>query len=339
MIELKKDRLMFAFPQVHKDAVCGIEFQRTLRIPDDNRAYPLPPGLGEFPMEHVEDHVSRLPQEWAGHGGVLLPMYQAEALWIRFSAGHGKWSHGYPFAVKIAAGKIDAVTGGAWTNEIHKTPQDYVVIPNQPWLDGFCVQKGMIRQFVAMPLGQGYTAEEQLTGKAEHGGLQIIVYPMKRARYEELLRKREHRRGGAYSLCLEDTTLCAAAPSMGLAPGGLMRQEIYEDDYGFDAWDTTVSSRCFVHILNSRQWQSATGKAAPGKPPTAAQYSTAGLPWFDYYDETQSALSGSDTLAQLDSVAAKGVKKGEPPLPDNDAVNPKVVVKLGSPKHVGQGQW
>ncbi len=29
----------------------------------------------------------------------------------------------------------------------------------------------MIRQFVAMPLGEGYTAEEQLTGEAQHGGL------------------------------------------------------------------------------------------------------------------------------------------------------------------------
>lgn len=31
----------------------------------------------------------------------------------------------------------------------------YLVAPDQPWLDGFCVQKGLIRQFVAMPLGQG----------------------------------------------------------------------------------------------------------------------------------------------------------------------------------------
>ena len=44
----------------------------------------------------------------------------------------------------------------------------------------------MIRQFVAMPQGQGFTAEEQITGTAEHGGLQIIVYPMKREYYEEL---------------------------------------------------------------------------------------------------------------------------------------------------------
>ena len=40
-----------------------------------------------------------------------------------------------------------------------------------------------IRQFVAMPLGEGFTAEEQITGKAEHGGLQIIVYPMKHEAY------------------------------------------------------------------------------------------------------------------------------------------------------------
>jgi hypothetical protein len=32
-------------------------------------------------------------------------------------------------------------------------------------------------KFVAMPLGQGYTVEEQITGKAEHGGLQIDVFP------------------------------------------------------------------------------------------------------------------------------------------------------------------
>ena len=75
-------------------------------------------------------------------------------------------------------------TGEGWENELSEQPQDYVVIPDQPWLDGFSVMKGMIRQFVAMPLGEGYTAEEQLTGEAEHGGLQIVVYPIKPSYYE-----------------------------------------------------------------------------------------------------------------------------------------------------------
>ena len=91
-----------------------------------------------------------------------MPMYQSEALWIRFSAR-------YPCAVKIAAGKINAVSGEAWTAELQSEPQDYGVVPGQPWLDGFSVGEGRIRQFVAMPLGAGDSVEEQLTGRAEFG--------------------------------------------------------------------------------------------------------------------------------------------------------------------------
>ena len=177
-IELRNNQLIFRFPNVHADAELTIEFQRTLRIPDDNREYRLPPGLGKFPLYRVDDYRNNLPATWEEHGGVFLPMYQAEAMWINFHAD-------YPMAIKIAAGKINAVTGEAWTDELSNTPQDYLVVPEQPWLDGFCVEKGLIRQFVAMPLGEGYTAEEQLTGEAEHGGLQIAVYPMEALIYEE----------------------------------------------------------------------------------------------------------------------------------------------------------
>lgn len=58
-------------------------------------------------------------------------MDQSKALWISFSVS-------YSFAVKIAAGKINAVSGAAWTAELHSEPQDYVV-PGQPWLNGFSV--------------------------------------------------------------------------------------------------------------------------------------------------------------------------------------------------------
>ena len=148
MIELRHDTLSFSFPEVHEEARCSISFSRTLRIPDDDREYPLPPGMGEFPLHHVDDYGGRLPKLWSDHGGVFMPMYQAEALWISF-AGE------YPMAVKVAAGKVDAVTGQPFGNGLNRRPQDYVVIPDQPWLDGFCVRKGLIRQFVAMPLGQG----------------------------------------------------------------------------------------------------------------------------------------------------------------------------------------
>ena len=325
MIELKRDQLIFRFPEVHKDAECRISFQRTLRIPDDNRDYSLPPGLGEFPLNLVDDYGDSVPGAWNTRGGVFLPMYQAEAMWLNFSGS-------YPMAVKVAAGKINAVTGEGWENELSGEPQDYVVVPDQPWLDGFSVMKGMIRQFVAMPLGEGYTAEEQLTGEAEHGGLQIVVYPIKASHYEveeEVDMPIAYAPLRAFSEPVEE---------MGLAPGGLMRQEIYEDDYGLEAWETSVRSRCFVHILNSVQFFNVTSAYPPNLPPTAMEYTEAGLPWFDYYGGDLKALEGAEKLAGLDSVAVKKLKKGEGVLADNEPVQPKVVKRLGKGK-VREGEF
>src|SRR3954469_2790204 len=168
MIELKNDSLVFSFPDVSPDALLSIDFQRTLRIPDDEESYPLPPGLGQFPLRHVDDFAATVSPRWLEHGGIMLPMYQSEAMWLNFSPRNAldRGYTAYPFAIKIAAGKINAVTGDSWTNALRQRPQDYVVVPKQPWLDGYVVEKGLIRQFVAMPLGAGYSAEEQLIGEA-----------------------------------------------------------------------------------------------------------------------------------------------------------------------------
>ena len=330
MIELHKDRLVFAFPEVHEGARVSIDFQRTLRIPDDDGTYALPPGLGRFPLRHVDDFAEAVPAAWLEHGGVMLPMHQAEAMWLSFD-GHYVEERGatYPCAVKVATGKIDAVTGQDWSQGLHKRPQDYMVVPKQPWLDGYCVKKGLIRQFVAMPLGAGYTAEEQLTGKAEHGGLQIVVYPMKREVFEKRFRKaRVRRRRGRRDVYSDGVSCAPAAFDMGLAPGGRMRQEIYDDPYGLDDWDTSASSRCFVHIANSVAWRSITGQRPPTVPPTAKQYTSAGLPWFEYYDADAKALEGSAKLAGLKSVLEKGREKDEHPLPENASVTPERVIEL-----------
>lgn len=328
MLILDHDQLSFQFPEVHKNAVLNVDFQRTLRIPDDNREYALPPGLGRFPLTHVDDHAERLPASWTQHGGVFLPMYQAEALWLYF-----RTHISYPFAIKIAAGKIDAITGKVWSTELSDEPQNYVVAPTQRWLDGFCVRKGVIRQFVAMPLGDGYTAEEQLTGQAEHGGLQIIAYPMKAEVYEEIFTVREAYRDDEIRFC---NRRYPQVEEMGLAPGGLMRQSIYDDPHGIDVWDRDNSSRCFVHILNSLQYTQVTGHEPPTQPPTATDYTEAGLPWFDYYDAEAIALEGAAKLAGLDSVAALGIKKGLPPLPDNAPIQPKVIKTI---KPIREGEF
>jgi len=319
MVRLEGNQLIFSFPEVHDDAELRITFQRTLRIPDDGRDYPLPPGLGAFPIAHVDDHADRVPERWREHGGVMLPMYQAEAMWLAFDAE-------YPMAVKIAAGKINAVTGAAWNQALHHDPQDYLVTPPQPWLDGFVVEKGMIRQFVAMPLGAGYTAEEQVTGEAEHGGLQILVHPLRAKVWEALrpaMREARLRRRAAFF------SLASSAPDMGLGAGGRMRQEIYRDRRPFSDWDTTVSARCFVHLANSMLWRGITGTQPPRTPATAREYARRGLPWFDFYAEGETAVEAGRKLAGLKTVAEIGTGKGEAPLPENESVDTPNVVKLG----------
>jgi hypothetical protein len=319
MIELQNDTLVFSFPEVHPDAVLRIAFQRTFRIPDDGKDYPLPPGFGNFPLRHIDDFARRIPEGWLERGGVMFPMYQSEALWLLFS--DWRMSSDYPFAVKVAAGKVNAVTGKAWENGLNRRPQDYLVVPRQPWLDGFCIKKGVIRQFVAMPLGAGYTAEEQLTGAAEYGGLQIVAYPMKREAFERLPR-------------LERARFCAdAAPaasgfSLGLAPGGRMKQKIYDDKFKFEDWDLGHSSRCFVHTVNSLVWRSITGELPPTVPLTAKEYDDAGLPWFDLYDGDKQALEGGEPLKGLKSVKELGEEKGDVPLPENQSVEAKNVKML-----------
>ena len=329
MILLDKDRLRFSFDDVHPDAVCEIEFQRTLRIPDDGNHYPLPPGLRRFPLRHLDDYSERLPARWKRRGGVIAPMYQAEAMWIDFGSNRH-----YPFAIKVGTGKRCAITGDAWCNHLNSDPQDYVLIPEQPWLDGFCVEKGVIRQFVAMPLGEGYTVEEQLSGEAEHGGVQITVFPMKKERYEEIFKRKDRESDIQFSLnapVLEDA-------NMGLAPGGKMRQEIYEDSYGLDVWDQRKSHRCFISLVNSAQWLGITSEHPPTQAPTARDYTAAGLPWFDYYGGDQKAFDATKKLKGISSVSKLGSIHGDQLLPGDDSltINP-TVIKLGRPRRKQTG--
>ncbi len=340
MIELKNDGLKISFPELHRDARCSIDFMRTLRIPDDGREYPLPAGLGEFPLSHIEDFSDRIPKSWNRRGGVLMPMYQSEALWLNFDGGYPS----YPVAIKLAAGKINAVSGEPWTDGLSDNPQDYLVLPDQPWLDGYNIEKDLIRQFVAMPLGQGYSVEEQISGEAEFGGIQITACPMKVERYKELEAQRKAERETDLDY-LDTPVFCRRAPEvceesvMGLAAGGLMRQEIYEDEYGIDAWDTEHVSRCFVHLVNSELYASITGQRPPHPPVTKKEYAQCSIPWFDYYDE-HAALVGSRVLSKVKSLSQVAKQKGQQ-VWDNKSINIGAVQTLkGKKKHtVSEGNW
>lgn len=267
-----------------------VQFMRTLRIPDDGRQHPLPPGLGEFPVRRVADYADRVPAEWARHGGVFLPMHEREAMWMSFDAPEEE-----PHALKVAMGMVNAVTGKPWSEQLDRADQDYVVLPYQPWLDGIKTEQDSIRQFVAMPLGEGYTVEGQLTGEEQYGGLQLLAFPAKPGAIPPPERMPRMAFDGPPDVCC----IAEASLDMGLAAGGRMRQKIYDDPHGVDTWDQSRCGRVYVHLCNAQQWHAITGEQAPALPREVEGY---GGPWFGVADGGVDAVPGSDILNTVKSV-------------------------------------
>ena len=105
-----------------------MSFQRTLRLPETG-LHALPPGLGRFRLRRVADYPDTAPADWLERGGVMLPVYQREAMWLSFVSSE-------PAALQVAIGKICAISGTAWREKLRHEPQNYVALPRQPWLDG-----------------------------------------------------------------------------------------------------------------------------------------------------------------------------------------------------------
>ena len=285
----------------------AVAFQRTLRIPDDGRTYPLPPGLGVFPLYRIADYNDRVPREWAEQGGVMLPMYQREALWLGFNAAAWK-----PSAVKIAVGRVNAISGAPYDAILRAEPQDYIVCPDQIWLDGINAGHNAIRQFVAMPLGYGYTVEAAVTGTEQFGGIQLTVYEPKPGRFPEHPPEVDAHTGPVRRA--QPASHMPARPDMGLGAGGVMRQKIYPDPYGLEVWDQENVGSITVHIVNSAQFFAITGVAPPPTPIDAYTYTAHGLPWFDLYDEAQGDVAPPDELSGAKTITARDAALGESPV-------------------------
>jgi hypothetical protein len=297
MIHIESDVVRF-------DAHFVVSFQRTLRVPDDGRRYPLPPGLGTLPIFSVEQYAERLPAEWRKRGGIFIPMYQREALWLGFRS---TWQH--PRALKVSVGGYNVLSGEPDQPGLKQAPQDYLVCPPQVWLDGVRTERGSVRQFVAVPLGQGKSLEASLAGVELRGGLQLTAFCP---------------RPGAL---LAQAPVAGPAParsrSLGFALGGAIEQRIHPDPHGSGTWDATTAAALEVHVLDSLAFRLATGAEPPPSPIDARSYTDRGLPWFERYDEAfgdlsaSVALQGATTLAEYDA-RNPGTGDSPPALSDRE---------------------
>ncbi len=302
-----------------------VSFQRTLRLPDNGKDYPMPLGLGRFPLYPV-DEFPTLPEAWQQRGGIMMPLHPTEALWLSFYAD-------YPMALRVGSGGFCAVSGLPWASALVANPQNYVVLGTQPWLDGFHVGADVVRQFVAHPVGQGLQAPHALSGEERWSGLRLQAVPLRpeefwrqslkptlHARWDELMTPIRHRAGGP-------GTTNSANPDWTFKAGGKIRLKIVPDPFSIPAWETSLSSRCFAHLCLAEDWQRLTGIRPPQKPPTAADYRAAGVTWSDLEGGKPTEEKDS-LLAELISASINGSRTPFPGTNSNPPLPPRSVVRL-----------
>ncbi|EXK25027.1 hypothetical protein FOMG_18285 [Fusarium oxysporum f. sp. melonis 26406] len=190
-----------------------VSFMRTVRVPESEKEYDLPPGLGRFPLFNVGPFSHSLPPSMVAKGGCFFPMYQMEAMWIHFHTEGQK-----KFAIRPYVGGVNGLSGesseGGMASILRRMnsetrKQDYIVLPEQVWLDGIATAPGVVNQFVATEMASprrqksqegrnsriseqrdassspsahnhapnGASIEWQVTGRDEVGGLQLQIIP------------------------------------------------------------------------------------------------------------------------------------------------------------------
>lgn len=287
-----------------------ITLHRTCRVPH-GKTNPLPASMGRFPIYKVSDFKGRVPKNWKDQeGAYIIPIYKHEALWIGFNL------KGEPIALKVGAGMVNALTGERLTDQLSKNPeQDYLLPGHQSWLDGFKTNVGgNVFQFVSANLGEGETAEEQILGTAEFGGLQFAAFSSK-VKLIPASRPHEHVLFGSYPMTFGDNTKgvmrsLRSAPSiqeMGLGAGGEISQKIYPDPYTKDhplekIWNTNPFKKVYVYMVDPKGFEAITGEKAPESPISFRDYQARGLPWFGLFDQSLDDLPGSGKLENLKKV-------------------------------------
>ena len=329
---------------IHADRVqigrhFSVGFERTLRIPDDGRDYPLPPSLGRFPVRRVADYADRVPAEVArarrraaadvpARGDVAELQRRALAA----ERGQGRDRQGQRDlgrAVPPAPRRAHARTTSSCRG--------------QPWLDGINAGNGFIRQFVAMPLGMGYTVEGQVTGEERHGGLQIVCFDPKPGRFPDQPPPARRRRA-----CAPD-----GLRRRGRRPRPAPRRPAPRWACGAAAGCASTSirtrtastpgtrhnyGRVFVHIVNSQLWREITGEAVAADPGRRARLHERRPARGSSSTTTSSGTSPPrDVLANVKSVAQKDAQHGftgqqdDTPLP---TPNVKPLGELGARREV-----
>jgi hypothetical protein len=88
-----------------------------------------------------------------------------------------------------------------------------------------------------------------------------------------------------------------------------MTQSVYDDPFRMEDWDQDHTSRTYVHLINSAQWQQVTGEQVPTQPLTANLYNRYRYPWYQFYQDGPT-VGATPLQANLKTVQQLAAEKG-----------------------------
>jgi hypothetical protein len=191
MIQLNRNTLNISFPEVHEEATCEINFNKTLRDPNYSKDSALPLYLGTPSLRTRMDYFSKVPRDyrnsmpydWFKKQACLFPMQECEAMWMDFSVSK------YPYLLKITVDNINAVTGEPDTGKLNFENQNFVST-EQNWLDGYSadgysLDGKCLKQFAA-PLSEPKLNPNGILGVyIKVSEIKIDIYPLKVSAWEK----------------------------------------------------------------------------------------------------------------------------------------------------------
>ena len=263
----------------------SVNLHRTVRVKAEETSN-LPPSLGHFEIFKVKDF--KCPESWDKEA-YFITMFSQEAMWMSFQAIE-------PLAIVVGAGSINALNGKSLEDKLEK--DSYMVIPPQPWLDGWKGDDGTVYQFIATEVGENKTIGEQLSETKDHS---IIISVYKAKNPEKLKITRLPPQWAVSNYCSFGVE-CAAGTAnlvneMGLGKGGKIIQKIYDDPHGLEEWEEKPVKTIKVYLINASEFSEITGQILP-KPADADKYNGK---WYELCDEKLKDVPGTKIFDNLKS--------------------------------------
>ena len=276
-----------------------VTLHKTIKVRDNNETSNLPPSLGNFEIFKVSDY--KCPKSW-DKDAYFIAMHSKEAMWLSFQTVE-------PVAIVVGAGSVNALDGKCLETKLEK--DGYLVTPPQPWLDGW-KSNNEVYQFVATEVGENKTIGEQLSETKDHA-LVISVFEAKNPKELKApvrphvtwggseAGELDYCSGGICSACCSIPQNASGCDSlcneMGLGKGGKIKQKIYEDPHGLEAWKKNPTKTVKVYLINASEFCEITGQQIP-LPASVENYSGT---WYGMGDKAMAGIAGTAIFNDLKS--------------------------------------